>query len=124
MTHGLSKEYREAFQKTAFASANVTDKHVILHIDNQKTLKGNKQQFKIPMPEKTNVSKGIIPLVFTVFYSQRKECMRLKIYEKTERSRRWREMEQNRCCLVKSRWFSVGKNTNRFPVVFDLVELK
>lgn len=57
MTHGLSKEYREAFQKTAFASANVTDKHVILHIDNQKTLKGNKQ-FKIPMPETTNVSKG------------------------------------------------------------------
>ena len=35
MTHGLSKEYRDTFQKTAFASANVTDKHVILHIDNQ-----------------------------------------------------------------------------------------
>lgn len=35
MTHGLSKEYREAFQKIAFASANVTDKLVILHIDDQ-----------------------------------------------------------------------------------------
>lgn len=74
------------------------------------------------MPEEKKISKGIIPLVFTVSYSQRKECIQLKIYEKTERSRRWREMEQNHCCLVKSRWFSVGKNTNRFPVVCDLVE--
>ena len=50
-SHDLSKEHRVAFWKTAFPFANITDKHFILHIEDQ-SLKGNKQQFKIPMPEK------------------------------------------------------------------------
>lgn len=68
-SHDLSKEHRVAFWKTAFPFANITDKHFILHIEDQ-SLKGNKQQFKIPMPEKKkNVPKEIIPQALTVSYS-------------------------------------------------------
>lgn len=92
-------------------------------MEDQNSEREQKKQFKIPEGGK-NLPKEIIPQVLTASYSQRKECIQLKIDEKTERSRRWRETEQNSCFLEKSRWFSVGKNTNRIPVVNDLVEPK